>query len=49
MFDSLEERIKSDERKMASSRERMFRWAIVAVVSVLVFGGLYLAVYFMQS
>lgn len=49
MFDSLDEQIRSDEHKMTSSTERMIRWLLVALVSVAVFGGLYLAVHFMQS
>lgn len=42
MFDSLSDRIKADEH-MANT-ERMLRWAVVAVVSVLLFGGLYFGV-----
>ena len=49
MFDSLDERIKSDEHRMATNSERMVRWALVVLVSIVVFGGLYLAVYFMQG
>lgn len=49
MFDSLDEQIRSDEHKMVSSRERMVRWLLIALVSVVVFGGLYLAVHFMQG
>jgi hypothetical protein len=44
MFDSLDEQIRSDEHKMVSSRERMMRWLLIVVVSIAVFGGLYLAV-----
>jgi len=43
MYDSL------DEQKMVGSGELMFRWLLVVLVSVAVFGGLYLAVYFMQG
>ena len=49
MFDSLDEQIRSDEHKMTSNRERMVRWVLVAAVSVVVFGGLYLAMHFMQG
>ena len=44
MFESLDEQIRSDEHRMISSRERMVRWLLVALVSLAVFGGLYLAV-----
>ena len=29
MFDSLDEQMKKDERRMVSTQERMVRWAIV--------------------
>ncbi len=44
MFDSLADRIKQDERQDVSSTERYFRWALIAVLSVLLFGGLYYGV-----
>ena len=43
------QQIKSDEHKMTSNSERMVRWVLVAAVSVVVFGGLYLAMHFMQG
>ena len=49
MFDSLDEQIRSDEHRMTTSRERMFRWFLVVLVSVVVFGGLYLAVHLMEG
>ena len=49
MFDSLDEQIKADEHKAVSSRERMLRWLLIALVSVIVFGGLYWGVHLMQG
>lgn len=49
MFDSLDEQIRSDEQRMTSSRERMVRWVLVSLVSITVFGGLYLAVHFLEG
>ena len=49
MFDSLDEQIRSDEHRMTTNSERMFRWLMVVLVSVAVFGGLYLAVHFLQG
>jgi len=49
MFDSLDEQMRSDEIKAVSNSERMIRWLLVALVSVAIFGGLYLAVHFMQG
>ena len=44
MFDSLSDQMKADERLQTSGRERMIRYVIIAVLSILVFVGLYLAV-----
>ena len=49
MFDSLDEQIKADEHKSVSSQERMLRWLLVVLVSILVFGGLYWGVHLMQG
>ena len=49
MFDSLDEQIKLDEHKSSSNRERMFRWLLVALVSILIFGGLYFGVHLLQG
>jgi len=40
MFDSLEDQMKQDEQKESTPTERYIRWAVIAVVSVLLFGGL---------
>ncbi len=44
MFDSLDETIKHDEEEQVSPKEKYLRWLAVAIVSVLVFGGLYIGV-----
>ncbi len=44
MFDSLADRIKQDEQQEVNRTERLIRWALVAVISVLLFGGLYFGV-----
>jgi hypothetical protein len=44
MFDSLSDRIKQDEGVSASWTQRMIRWAVVLMLSVLLFGGLYFVV-----
>jgi Ni,Fe-hydrogenase I cytochrome b subunit len=44
MFDSLDEQIKHDEHEVTSNKERILRWVMVLIVSVLVFGGLYFGV-----
>ena len=44
MFDSLSDRIKADDHLAVNNTERMIRWAVVAVLSTLLFGGLYFGV-----
>ena len=44
MFDSLADRMKHDEDLEVPSTERYIRWAAVLVLSLLLFGGLYLGV-----
>ncbi len=40
MFDSLADRIKADERQDVPPKERYLRWAVITVLSVLLFLGL---------
>jgi len=47
MFDILADRIREDEQMTAS--QRYIRWAAVLVISVVLFGGLYFGVQFMQT
>lgn len=44
MFDSLDEQIKKDENKQSTTSERVLRYLAIAAVSVLIFGGLVIAV-----
>jgi hypothetical protein len=44
MFDSLDDQMKRDEERTTTKKERMIRYAAIAVTSVLLFGGLYLGV-----
>ena len=44
MFDSLTDRIREDEHKEVNQTERIIRWAVVAVLSIVIFGGLYLGI-----
>lgn len=48
MFDSLDEQMKMDEKREISSTEKYVRWAVVAISSVLLFGGLYYGVRFLE-
>lgn len=44
MFDSLDDQMKVHEQKESTPTERWLRWTAVAIVSVLLFGGLYYGV-----
>jgi len=48
MFESLDEQIKLDEHKASSNTERLIRWTLIVLISVIVFGGIYLGVHLMQ-
>jgi hypothetical protein len=44
MFDSLVDRIKQDDGPPAKTSERIVRFAIVVLVAIVLFGGLYMVV-----
>ena len=44
MFDSLDEQMKHDLQEQVSTKERIIRYITIGAVSVLVFGGLVVAV-----
>ena len=44
MFDSLADRIREDDQKEVNSKERIVKWIAISVLSVLLFGGLYMGV-----
>lgn len=44
MFDGLDETMKRDEQRESTSSERMIRYVIIAVASIVLFAGLYFSV-----
>ena len=44
MFESLDDQMKHDQDATTTPKERMLKWLLVAVVSVVLFGGLYMGV-----
>ena len=48
MFESLDEQMKRDDNLVSSTNERMIRYALYALVAVMVFGGLIFAVHLMS-
>ncbi len=49
MFEDLQEKIKHDDDETMTRAERRLRNTVVVVLSVLLFGGLYAALRFMES
>ena len=49
MFDILDDQMKSDEEKATTKRERAIRWALIALLSVVLFGALYVGIHFLQE
>jgi hypothetical protein len=44
VFDTLSDRMKHDEELEVNKLERLLRWGLMVVISVTLFGGLYLVV-----
>jgi hypothetical protein len=44
MFESLADRIKQDEGPSTKPGERIIRWVVVVLLSIVLFGGLYMVV-----
>jgi hypothetical protein len=44
MFDSLADRIREDEHQGTNTTQRVIQWVAIAVISILLFGGLYYGV-----
>ena len=48
MFNSLEDEMKRDEQATTTPRQRWLLYATVALVSVILFGGLYAGIRFLE-
>jgi len=48
MFDSLEERMKQDEDRISTRKERIMRYAFYVLIALLLFGGLIFAIHLMS-
>jgi len=48
MFDSLSDQMKRDLNEQTPKSQRMIEYVLVAVVSIVIFGGLYLGIRFLQ-
>lgn len=41
MFEALDDQMKIDEQRASTKRERVILWAVIAVLSIILFGTLY--------
>ncbi len=48
MFETLEEQIKIDDQKETTKRERIVRWAVIVLASVVLFGALYFGLHLIE-
>jgi hypothetical protein len=48
MFDSLDDQMKHDDAAVTSPREKYLKWAAMIVVTVVVFGGIYMVMHLME-
>jgi hypothetical protein len=44
MFDSLADRMREDDHQEVKTSERIIRWLVISVLSIVLFGGLYLGI-----
>ncbi len=44
MFESLDEQIRHDDQVETTRAERILKWTLMIVISLLVFGGLYMGI-----
>jgi hypothetical protein len=44
MFDSLDEQMKHDAQETSTKKERLIKYALIGLTSLLLFGGLYMGV-----
>ena len=48
MFDSLADRIREDDHQTTSNTERYLRYALVVVIAIALFGGLYFGIKYLE-
>ena len=49
MFNSLEDELKQDQEAVTTRAQRWIRYAVVVLVSAILFGGLYAGVLFLEG
>jgi hypothetical protein len=48
MFDNLSDQIKHDLDEQTPKSQRMIEYLLVGIVSIVIFGGLYMGIHFLQ-
>jgi hypothetical protein len=49
MFELLEQQIKLDDQKTTTKRELIMRWTLIVLLSVVLFGALYVGIHFLEG
>ncbi|MBZ5608265.1 MAG: hypothetical protein LAP38_08410 [Acidobacteriia bacterium] len=49
MFQTLEEQIRIDDQKATTKQERMMRWAFIVLLSIVLFGALYIGIHLVEG
>ncbi len=49
MFEILEDQIKIDDQKTTTKRERIVRWTLIVLLSVVLFGSLYFGIHMIEG
>ena len=49
MFASLDEEMSIDEKKATTKQERVIRWTLTVVLSIILFGSLYFGIHLIQG
>ena len=49
MFDSLDDQIRADEHRSVSNKERTVFWTVAVLITLALFGGIYVGIQFLQG
>ena len=48
MFETLEDQMKIDDEKTTARQERLIRWAVIPLLSIILFGTLYFGIHLLE-
>jgi len=49
MFDNLDDQIRADEHRSVSNKERTVFWTVAVLITLALFGGIYVGIQFLQG